>query len=59
MSDVPDHQTIEDAFRWPSEVVGRLPDSIETREARRLLEVSEGLAHQARERVRPPTEDEE
>jgi hypothetical protein len=59
MTEIVSHQEIEDAYRWAGEITKRLPDSIESREARRLIEVSEGLAHQARERVRPePSEGE-
>ena len=58
MVDVPDHQNIEDAYRWANEVTKRLPDSIESREARRLIEISESLAHQARERHRPEPDEE-
>lgn len=48
---LPDHQEIE---RWikqqPLEVIARLPDSIERREAERLIRAAEDVAHVARER---------
>lgn len=49
---VPDHETIE---KWvknqPLEVLRRLPDSTERREAERNIKVAEDLAHRALERV--------
>lgn len=45
-----DHEAIEKAYKPASEVISRLPDTTETREARRLLGISEGLVHEARER---------
>lgn len=50
MAERVDHETIEDAFRKPAEVIGTLPETTESREAKRLLEISEKLTHEARER---------
>lgn len=53
----PTHEDLEHAFHAPQKVLARLPDSIEARESRRLIDVAEKLAHQARERVRPEDPD--
>lgn len=54
MTDTPlTHETIENAFKPAAEVIARLPDTTESREARRLVDVAEKLTHEARERVRP------
>jgi hypothetical protein len=45
------HETIEDAYRPVAEVLTRLPDGVEKREAARLLEESERVAHVSRERA--------
>lgn len=59
MADVPQHQEIEDAFRWANEITGRLPESIETNRAKANLKIAEDYVHQARERVKsePAPED--
>jgi hypothetical protein len=48
---IPDHAEIE---KWvkhqPLEVIARLPDSIERREAERLIRAAETVAHVAREK---------
>lgn len=54
----PDHEQIADAFEPAVQILGRLPDITEAREAKRLLDISADLAHQAREKVGPPTADE-
>lgn len=55
MSDnLPDHEGIDKYCReLPKEIIGKLPDSIEQREALRLADVMSDLAHQAREKVKP------
>ena len=53
MTTTPDHQSIEDAYRPPADMLDRLPDSVERREAKRLLDCSQEIAHVARERLRP------
>lgn len=46
-----DHELIERVLGTePKHLLDRLPDCIETREARRLAKVTEDLAHQAHER---------
>lgn len=51
------HEDIERGFKAPVEVISRLPDSIEAREARRLVDVAEKLTHEARERVYADAQD--
>lgn len=55
MTDRITHENIEGAFKPAVEVIARLPDSTESREARRLVTVAEKLTHEARERAK--TED--
>jgi len=45
------HQHIEQTIEMPKAVISRLPDCTETREAARLLDVVEDLAHRTIERV--------
>jgi hypothetical protein len=47
---LPDHQTIEDAFKKTNEVVGTLPNNLEHRRAEEHLKIAEGYAHDSRER---------
>jgi hypothetical protein len=47
------HEDIEGAYKPAVEVIAKLPDTTETREARRLVDISERLAHEARERTQP------
>lgn len=51
------HETIENAFKPAAEVIAKLPDSTESREARRLVEISEKLTHEARDRAKPRDDD--
>lgn len=45
------HEMIEDAFKGkPIDVLARLPDNVESREAARLIDVATDLAHIAREK---------
>lgn len=54
----PDHEKIERAYnRVRVEILTKLPDSIETREAGRLVDVAEKLTHEARERSGADRED--
>lgn len=47
----------EDIEKWvqqqPLDVIRRLPDSVESREAVRLIEITTDLAHHALEKVKP------
>lgn len=56
MTDTPNHEHIEQAFKPATDLMERLPDCIETREARRVIGVAENLAHEARERHAPKEE---
>lgn len=48
------HEVIERAVKTePLRVLSTLPDCVESREAKRLVEIVDGLAHQAREKVQP------
>jgi hypothetical protein len=47
---LPEHQTIEDAFKKTNEVVGTLPNNLEHRRAEEHLKIAEGYAHDSRER---------
>lgn len=51
------HERIEGAYVSAREAIKRLPDITESREARRLLDISEDLAHRAREKTLPPAEE--
>jgi hypothetical protein len=57
MSEHVSHEQIEGAFGVPTEILSRLPDSIESREAGRLVKIAEDLTHQARERAPRPNGD--
>ena len=47
------HQEIERVFQAePDKIIARLPDCIESREAKRLAPILKDLVHHARERVR-------
>jgi hypothetical protein len=50
------HEGIEQAFKPAAEVIAKLPDTTETREARRLVDVAERLTHESRERTQPCTD---
>jgi hypothetical protein len=51
------HQDLERAFKPATEAISRLPESVEKREAKRLLAAAEQVAHIGRER-RPETQEE-
>lgn len=51
------HEDIEGAYKPAAEVIAKLPDTTETREARRLVDVAEQLTHEARERTKPCSDD--
>ena len=51
MPDFPDNQTIEHAFRETTRVIDSLPANTESREAKRLVTIAEGLAHESREKA--------
>jgi hypothetical protein len=51
------NEQIEGAFAVPTEILKRLPDSIESREAGRLVRIAEELAHEARDRAPRPNGD--
>ena len=53
MTDVPQYQQIEDAYKGVAEVIDKLPESTETRRATEHLKLSESYTIQARERVKP------
>ena len=58
MADEPiSHQTIEDAYKVPESIINRLPSSIESREAKRILEIARDLTYRARERVKESTDE--
>lgn len=46
-------EQIEKAYEPAAEALSKLPDSTERNEAKRLLGISEKLAHEARDRWRP------
>jgi hypothetical protein len=46
---LPTHESLEQAFQEARKVVANLPPSIESREAKRLLDCSEDVAHAARD----------
>jgi hypothetical protein len=46
---LPTNQTIEQAYQEARKVIANLPPSIESREAKRLLDCSEDVAHAARD----------
>jgi hypothetical protein len=52
MSDtkLPDHETLERAFKPAAEAISRLPECVEATEARRLVVEAEKVAHVAREK---------
>jgi hypothetical protein len=51
MSDLPSHEDLDKYCReLPKSVIAKLPDSIEKREAERLVDVLADLTHAARER---------
>jgi hypothetical protein len=52
MADLPDYQHIEEAYRGVTEVIGKLPESIEARRATDHLKLAEGYTYQARERAK-------
>jgi hypothetical protein len=52
------HEDIEGAYKPATEIIAKLPDTTETREARRLVDVAEKLTHEARERTGPIQEEE-
>jgi hypothetical protein len=55
MSDekLPDYETLEKTFKTaPEEVLSRLPDCIESREAKRLIPIVTDLVYHAREQAR-------
>lgn len=45
-----EHEAVENVFKGVKSVVSRAPDCIESREAKRLLDVAEQLTHQAEEK---------
>lgn len=45
-----DHETLEYAYVPASQAIDRLPDCIESRRAKQLLDESEKVAHIAREK---------
>jgi hypothetical protein len=51
------NEQIEGAFAVPTVILKRLPDSIESREAGRLVRIAEELAHEARDRAPRPNGD--
>lgn len=55
MPDTPiTHEELETVLKTrPLEAIGKLPDCVESREAKRLVEVVDDLAHRARERIKP------
>jgi hypothetical protein len=55
MSDekLPDYETLEKTFKTaPEEVLSRLPDCIESREAKRLIPIVTDLVYHAREQAK-------
>ena len=51
----PDHETLERVLeKAPMEIIDRLPECVESREARRLIPVVRDLAYRARERMKAP-----
>jgi hypothetical protein len=52
MNTLPDHQTIEDAYKTVQEVLAKLPDCTEARSARRNLDIAEKLTYEVRERAK-------
>ena len=57
MSEHVTSEQIEGAFAVPTEILKRLPNNTESREAGRLVKIAEDLAHQARERAPRPNGD--
>ena len=58
MSELPQYEQIEKAFKVPAEIIERLPSSTETRRAGELLKQAEAYTREARERVKyQPVED--
>jgi hypothetical protein len=53
VSEIPQYQQIEDAYRGVTEVIGKLPECTETRRATDHLKLSEKYTMEARERVKP------
>lgn len=54
MADEQKYASHEDIEKWmrdqPIDVLARIPDNVESREAARLIDVAAELAHQAREK---------
>ena len=50
------HESLENAYAVPAKALEKLADSVESREAKRLLAASEQVAHVAREKA--PREEE-
>jgi hypothetical protein len=46
------HEDIESAYRPATDVMTRLPNTTNSREVKRLLEVAEALTHQVREEAK-------
>ncbi len=47
---LPDYEVIENSYKAVGEDVRRIPESTETREALRLVDIAEKLTYEARER---------
>lgn len=54
----PSHQAIEEAFKPASEMLERLPENTESRSAKRNLKTAEEYAHEVRDRMSRPNDDE-
>jgi hypothetical protein len=53
MTDVPQYQQIEDAYKGVADVIDKLPESSVARRATDHLKLAEDYTYQARERVKP------
>lgn len=52
MSELPDYQHIEDAYKGVTEVIGKLPESTEARRATDHLKIAANYTYEARERAK-------